>query len=316
MIVHAENLVYRYETGRSQPESGGSSAPPALNGLSFTVESPSLVAILGPNGSGKSTLFRILASMLTPQKGRATVCGADVATQSMLVRAQIGVVFQEPSLDGHLTVRENLVYAGNLYGLSGSHLRKRVEAMADLLALGKHMEQFARTLSGGLRRRVEVARALLHQPKMLLLDEPSTGLDPEARSNLWQHLRSLHRGAGVAVLAVTHFLDEAEGCDRLLILHQGKLSTDGSPTVLTEAQGGEVVEVHTARAGELAAILRPRAGLHVTQVGDVVRVECPHGPSFIAQVAQSHGDWIHEVRMHRPSLADVYFHATGAIIHQ
>lgn len=316
MIVHAENLVYRYESGRGLPGGTRLSTAPALNGLSFSVDSPSLVSILGPNGSGKSTLFRILASMLTPQKGKAIVCGADLSSNPTAVRAQIGVVFQEPSLDGHLTVRENLSYAGNLYGLSGSHLRNRVEAVADLLALRQHMDASARTLSGGLRRRVEVARALLHQPKLLLLDEPSTGLDPEARASLWQHLRSLHREAGVAVLAVTHFLDEAEGCDRLMILHQGKVATDGAPATLTAAQGGEVVEIQTARAAELAEILRPRAGFHVTQVDDVVRVECPHGPSFIAQVAQSHGDWIQEVRMRRPSLADVYFHATGAIVRQ
>ncbi len=316
MIVRAENLFYRYETGRGRSENGRPTAPPALNGLSFTVETPGLVAILGPNGSGKSTLFRILASMVAPQKGRAAICGEDVMARPAAVRRQIGVVFQEPSLDGHLTVRENLSFAGNLYGLSGSALRKHVHETAELLSIGKRMDQLARTLSGGLRRRVEVARALLHQPRILLLDEPSTGLDPEARSDLWRHLRGLHRAAGVAVLAVTHFLDEAEGCDRLLILHHGQLATDGVPGLLRDAQGGEVVEIHTGKAPELAGILRPRAGLHVTQVDDVVRVECPHGPSFIAQVAQSHGDWIQEIRMHRPSLADVYFHATGAIIRQ
>lgn len=313
MIVHAENLVYRYQSGSRRPESGRPLPAPALNGLSFEIETPGLVALLGPNGSGKSTLFRILTTMIAPQTGRAVVCGANVREQPAEVRSRIGVVFQEPSLDAHLTVRENLGCAGNLYGLSGSALRARINETAELLAIQGLLDSPARTLSGGLRRRVELARALLHRPRVLLLDEPSSGLDPEARLALWKHLQALHLSEGVAVLAATHFLDEAEYCGRLLILHQGRLATDGPPAALRDALGGEVVEILTSRAGELAALLRPRAGLHVTEVGDVVRVECPHGPSFIAQVTQSHGDWIREIRMHRPSLADVYFHATGAI---
>lgn len=325
MIVLAENLDYHYKSGKQRlplgrPKPGNVavsaesvSSAHALRQLSFAIESPSMVALLGPNGSGKSTLFRILTTILGPQKGSAIVCDRDVATDPMGVREQIGIVFQESSLDLHLTVQENLSFSGQLYGMAGSRLRDRISRVCQLLGLEPRLDQLTKTLSGGLRRRVEVARALLHEPRLLLLDEPSTGLDPQGRLELWAHLQRLHRQEGVAVLAVTHFLDEAELCDRILILHQGQLATDGSPQTLREELGGEVVEIVTGHAEELAAHLAPKAGLHVARVGDVVRVECPHGASLIAQITQSHGEWIEELRMRRPSLADVYFHATGAL---
>lgn len=313
MIVRAENLSYRY-TASTRGQAHSSSAPaPALNGLSFAVETPRLVALLGPNGSGKSTLFRILTTMLAPQTGRAEICGSDVALHPLRVRAQIGVVFQESSLDRKLTVRENLLFAGKLYGLQGLSLRSRVETVATQVGIQRRLDDAVDTLSGGLRRRTEIARALLHQPAVLLLDEPSSGLDPLARRELWQALRLLQQTAQVCVLASTHFLDEADQCDRLLILHQGQLAAEGAPARLREELGGEVVEILTDRAAELGALLAPRAGFHVAVVGDIVRVECPHGPSLIASLAASHGPWIRELRMHLPSLADVYFHATGVM---
>lgn len=275
--------------------------------------SPQLMALLGPNGSGKSTLFRILTTMIAAQSGSASICGLDVMREPLGVRRQIGVVFQEASLDSKLSVRENLRFAGNLYGLSGRSLAARVEEVATRLAIQARLDTQVSSLSGGLRRRVEIARSLLHRPRLLLLDEPSSGLDPHARRELWQYLRGLQQTEHLAVLASTHFLDEAELCDRLLILHEGRVAVDGVPRELREELGGEVVEIVSRRAEELGALLAPRAGFHVSVVGNVVRVECPHGPSFIANIAASHGDWIRELRMHQPSVADVYFHATGVI---
>ncbi|MCW5964817.1 MAG: ABC transporter ATP-binding protein [Bryobacterales bacterium] len=275
------------------------------------MEEPRLIALLGPNGSGKSTLFRILTTLLSPQTGRAEVCGFDLQRDALAVRRQIGVVFQESSLDRKLTVRENLTCAGNLYGLQGVALVKRIDQAAQQMDLSSRLDHDVQTLSGGLRRRAEIARTLLHQPRLLLLDEPSSGLDPLARRELWHYLRRLQVTEGVAVLASTHFLDEAAQCDWLLIMHEGRLAAQGAPDPLCEDLGGEVVEIVSDRAAELGSVLAPRAGFHVAVVDDVVRVECPNAPALIGNLSASHGEWIQEMRMHRPSLADVYFHATG-----
>ncbi len=313
MIVRTENLGYRYPVPKRRGNGPAVPQKPALAGVSFEIESPRLIALLGPNGSGKSTLFRILTTLLAPQTGQAAICGIDLRDNPLAVRSQIGVVFQESTLDRKLTVRENLLFAGQLYGLQGNALAARVNETVARMDLAARLDHDVQTLSGGLRRRVEIARALLHQPRLLLLDEPSSGLDPFARRELWQYLRSLQATEGVAILASTHFLDEAAQCDRLLIMHEGELASEGAPGPLCEALGGEVVEIVSDRAAELGAILAPRAGFHVSVVDDVVRVECPNGPALIASLSVSHGDWIREMRMHRPSLADVYFHATGVI---
>jgi ABC-2 type transport system ATP-binding protein len=274
---------------------------------------PSLMALLGPNGSGKSTLFRILSTLLAPQTGHAAICGTQLTDDARSVRLHIGLVFQEPSLDPKLTVRENLCFAGNLYGLCGMPLQQRVAEVAKRLAIDSRLDARVDTLSGGLRRRAEIARAMLHRPRLLLLDEPSSGLDPHARLDLWRYLRSLQATENVAVLASTHFLDEAALCDQIVILHEGRVAIQGEPNALREELGGEVVEIVSDRASELGDLLAPRAGFHVKVVDDVVRVECPNGPALIANLSATHGSWFRELRMHRPSLADVYFHATGEL---
>ncbi len=313
MIVDAENLGFRYPAPRMRGNGTRVAIRAALNGVTFSIEAPRLIALLGPNGSGKSTLFRILSAVLAPQTGRASICGADVKTNPLAVRGAIGVVFQESTLDRRLTLRENLSFAGRLYGLHGNQLSGRIQHATSQMDLSSRLDHEVRTLSGGLRRRVEIARCLLHQPRFLLLDEPSAGLDPLARRELWQYLRRLQATDGVAVFVSTHFLDEASQCDRLLILHEGRIASEGAPAILCEQLGGEVVEIVSDRATEMGELLAPRAGFHVSVVEDVVRVECPNGPALIASLSASHAEWIREMRVHRPSLADVYFHATGVL---
>ncbi|MCU0228419.1 MAG: ABC transporter ATP-binding protein [Bryobacterales bacterium] len=313
MIVDVENLVYRYPPPSARGERAEAVPKPALNGVTFSIAEPRLTALLGPNGSGKSTLFRILATLLSPQAGRASIGGLDLACQPMEARRALGVVFQESSLDRRLTVRENLSFAGQLYGMQGAHLAQRIQQTATQLDLQQRLDHLVSTLSGGWRRRAEIARCLLHQPQFLLLDEPTAGLDPLARADLWRHLRRLQDAEGVAVLVSTHFLDEAALCDWLLILHEGRIAIEGAPAALCHELGGEVVEIVSHRANELGALLAPRAGFHVAVVDDVVRVECPNGPALISSLSMSHADWIREMRVHRPTLADVYFHATGVL---
>ena len=215
--VKVQDLVYRY--GERD----------ALKGISFFVEPGEVFGLLGPNGGGKTTLFRILSTLLLPADGQAQVFGIDVAKDPLGVRRQIGVVFQNQSLDRRLTAAENLVHQGHLYGLRGSILRDRIDRVVDRVGLTDRRNSVVETLSGGMRRRLELAKGLLHRPRLLLLDEPSTGVDPGARRDFWDYLQLLRREEGVTILLTTHLLDEADKCDRLAILDEGSLVAEGTP---------------------------------------------------------------------------------------
>jgi ABC-2 type transport system ATP-binding protein len=210
-VISVQNLVHRYENRT------------ALNGISFDVRPAELFGLLGPNGSGKTTLFRILSTLMIPTAGRATVMGCDAALDAASLRRQIGVVFQAQSVDPKLTAYENLWHQGHLYGLRGSALRKRIAEILDRVGLADRARERVETFSGGMQRRIELAKGLLHHPGVLLLDEPTTGLDPGARRDLWQYLQILRDQERVSVLVTTHLMEEAERCDRLAILNEGNL---------------------------------------------------------------------------------------------
>lgn len=195
----------------------------ALNQLSFTVSPAEIFGLLGPNGSGKTTLFRILSTLMIPTGGLARIQGFDVAREATRIRQHIGIVFQARSLDLKLTVQENLRHQGHLYGLSRGKLKSRIFEVLGRVGLRDRAKDPVETLSGGMQRRVELAKGLIHSPAVLLLDEPTTGLDPGARLDLWQYLRMLRDEEGVTVLVTTHLMEEAEYCDRLAILSEGKL---------------------------------------------------------------------------------------------
>ncbi|MCH7702051.1 MAG: ABC transporter ATP-binding protein, partial [Planctomycetes bacterium] len=210
----------------------------ALDAVSLQVAPASVFSLLGPNGSGKSTLFRILATLMAPSSGTARVAGLDVRAQRDQVRRRIGVAFQHPSLDAKLTVFENLRHQGHLYGLSGRALRERIRELLDRFALTDRAGDRTETLSGGLKRRVELAKALLHAPQILILDEPSTGLDPAARASLMDHLHQLRDQDGVTTLLTTHLMDEADRCDRIGVLDEGRLVALDGPAELKRTIGG------------------------------------------------------------------------------
>ncbi len=221
----------------------------ALDQLSFEVHRSEIFGLLGPNGGGKTTLFRLLSTLLPLQSGSANVVGFDLATQSQQIRTLIGVTFQSPSLDGKLTVQENLKHQAHLYGISGAPMRERIENALQHLGLTDRKHDLAESLSGGLKRRVEIAKGLLHAPQVLLLDEPSTGLDPGARHDLWKYLKQLQREDGVTILITTHLMEEAEQCDRLGILHQGELVALGTPDELRASVGGDCLTIHAEQPG-------------------------------------------------------------------
>src|SRR5579872_232284 len=204
----------------------------ALRGVSFDVRPGEIFALLGPNGSGKTTLFRILSTLMLPTGGRAVIARFDPARQPAEVRRRLGIVFQSPSADLKLTVAENLRHQGHLYGLRGAVLRERIEEMLGRVGLADRARDKVETLSGGMQRRVELAKGLMHRPDVLLLDEPTTGLDPGARLDVWQYLRELRAQERVSILVTTHLMEEAERCDRLAILNSGEIVALGTPVAL------------------------------------------------------------------------------------
>ncbi len=288
----------------------------ALSGVSFRVGEAEIFGLLGPNGSGKSTLFRILSTMMAPSEGRATIAGADVTTEPDAVRRKIGVVFQSQSLDKKLTVEENLRGQGHLFGMSGRPLSTRVHEVMDRLALTDRRRELVAALSGGLRRRVEVAKALLHEPKILLMDEASTGLDPGARRELWQYIEDLRTSRGITVLLTSHILDEAERCDRLLLLHEGKAVATGTPAELKATVGGDVVVLDVEDPEAVRAQVRGRFGVEARIVDGAVRVEIANGHRFVTEVVEAFPGIIQSVALHKPTLEDVFLDETGARIDQ
>jgi len=286
----------------------------ALNKIGFDVKDGEIFGLLGPNGGGKSTLFRILSTMMVPTGGHAAVAGDDVVRNPAAVRRHIGVVFQTQSLDKALTVEENLRAQGHLHGLSGAELRDRMARSMDRVGLTGRGKDLVETLSGGMRRRVEIAKALLHRPRVLLMDEASTGLDPAARRELTRHIGELRDREGVTILLTTHVLEEAERCDRLALLHEGNIVALGSPDELRSRVGGDVVALESSDAPGLARGIESRFGMKTTTVDGRVRVEIPNGHRFIAEIVEAFPGAIQSVGLHKPTLEDVFVRETGATI--
>jgi ABC-2 type transport system ATP-binding protein len=287
----------------------------ALSNVSFEVRQGQIFGLLGPNGGGKSTLFRILSTMMVPSEGTATIAGCDVVRQSAEVRRRIGVVFQTQSLDKALTVGENLRSQGHLHGLSGATLRDRMEAAMKRLGILDRRNEVVESLSGGLKRRVEIAKALLHKPQVLIMDEASTGLDPGARRELSQYVHELRDNEGVTIVLTTHILDEAERCDRLVLLHQGKIVAEGSPAELrSRIGGGHVVILEALDAAALGAKIEAQFGVRPSIMDGEVRIEIDNGHRFITEVVEAFPGAIESVALHKPTLEDVFVHETGASI--
>jgi len=304
-IISVERIVHRYEDRT------------ALNGVSFDVRPAELFGLLGPNGSGKTTLFRILSTLMVPVGGRAVIMGYDTAQEPNQVRRHIGVVFQAQSIDVKLTAAENLYHQGHLYGLHGSGLKTRVNEMLERVALANRAGDKAETFSGGMQRRLELAKGLLHHPSVLLLDEPTTGLDPGARRDLWQYLQILRDEERVSVIVTTHLMEEADRCDRLAILNEGKLVALGTPAELKQEIGGDVIWLETRRdARDLANRISSRFSVEASVIGEDdqnarIRLEREHGHRFIAELADAFPGEIQSISVSKPTLEDVFIHRTG-----
>jgi ABC-2 type transport system ATP-binding protein len=283
----------------------------ALHDVSLSVNPGEIFALLGPNGGGKTTLFRIIATLVRPAAGTVRVFGAGIGDNAPAVRRLLGVVFQSPALDKRLTVRENLRHHGHLYGLRGRPLREAMEAALGRVRLQDRGDDRVLSLSGGLARRAEVAKALLPGPRLLLLDEPTTGLDPGVREELWRDLRALREAQGTTIVLTTHLMDEAGACDRVAILDSGRVVLSGRPGDLTAALGGDVITIESDRAETLAAGVRDRFALPAAVVDGVVRIERDRAHEFIGQLIDAFPGNVRSVRFSRPTLHDVFVHHTG-----
>ncbi len=283
----------------------------ALTAVSFSVSVGELFGLLGPNGGGKTTLFKIVSTLITPVDGSVRVFGRDVVADPDDVRRQIGVVFQSPALDLQLRVDENLRHHGRLYGLHGRRLAERIRAVLALVRLDDRATELVGTLSGGLRRRAELAKALLPAPKLLILDEPSTGLDPGARRDMWEHLEQLRRQDHTAIVVTTHLMDEAARCDRVGVLHQGRLVAVGAPDALTAAIGADVILITTPDRDGLATKIRERFGEQVEVLDDRLRLERQRAHEFITDLVEAFPGEIDAVSFGKPTLEDVFMHHTG-----
>jgi ABC-2 type transport system ATP-binding protein len=298
-IISVENIVHRYDRRT------------ALDGVSFEVRRAELFGLLGPNGSGKTTLFRILSTLMVPTGGRAVILGSDVATDPSALRRKIGVVFQAQSIDRKLTAAENLWHQGHLYGLHGPALKSRMAEMLARVGLADRAQEKAETFSGGMQRRLELAKGLLHRPAVLLLDEPTTGLDPGARRDLWQYLAILRDQEQVTVIVTTHLMEEAERCDRLAILSEGKLVALGTPAELKQEIGGDVILLDTPNPEALAERLRQRFQVDAQVLEGQIRLERTNGHRFMTDLVESFPGEIDAISISKPSLEDVFIRRTG-----
>lgn len=297
--VEVQGLVHDYGPRR------------ALFGVDFDVPEGAIFGLLGPNGGGKTTVFRVLSTLVRPTGGRATIFGHDVVREAREVRETIGVVFQAPALDRRLTVRENLRTQGRLYGLEGARLRHEAETMLRRVRLDDRADDLVETLSGGLRRRAEIAKGLLHRPRLLLLDEPSAGLDPGARSDLWEQLDDLRTRDSVTILLTTHLMEEADRCDRLAILSQGTIVASGSPRDLKAEIGGDVISIASPSPGALRDEVERIFGGPAALVDGTVRLERARGHELIPRIVDAFPGRIDSVTIGRPTLLDVFVRKTG-----
>ncbi len=283
----------------------------ALDNLEFQVAQAEIFAFVGPNGGGKTTLFRILSTLMPIQSGEVSVLGSDLRTAIASIRREIGVVFQAPSLDKKLTVNENLCHQGHLYGLTGATLRARRDELLAQVGLTERRGDLAEKLSGGLRRRVELAKGMLHGPRLLLLDEPSTGLDPAARSDLWDYLRELRETQQVTVVLTTHLLEEAEKADRVAILNEGRLMALDTPDALRATVGGDAITIQSKHGEVLAADIQKEFGFAVEVLEGEIRFEQPDGHRWIAKIVEAFPGRVDAITYARPTLEDVFIDRTG-----
>jgi len=283
----------------------------ALDDVSCEFARGSICGVLGPNGSGKTTLFSILSSLVPTQSGQVTALGFDLRRHATEYRQQISVTFQAPALDRRLTVQENLLHQGHLYGLSGRVLAERSGELLEQFRVADRTGDIVDTLSGGLKRRVELAKCLLHDPQLLLLDEPSNGLDPGARHDLWQCLEELRAERGTTIVVATHLMEEAERCDALVLLDAGKVVASGSPSELRNEIPGETISIIASQPETLQQRIRESLQVDVRRTGELLRIQQEDCQTLLHELVDRFSGDFKTISLGKATLEDVFLARTG-----
>jgi ABC-2 type transport system ATP-binding protein len=302
--IFAEQLVKRY--GEVE----------AVRGIDLSVTRGEIFGFLGPNGAGKSTTISILCTLLRPTGGRAAVAGIDVVRDPGAVRSRIGLVFQDPSLDEQLTAKENLDFHAFLYNVPRELRAQRVAEVLAMVELTDRASSKVMTFSGGMKRRLEIARGILHSPEVLFLDEPTRGLDPQTRRHIWDYLRELRRREGITIFMTTHYMDEAEFCDRIAIIDMGRIVALGTPDELKAGVGGDVITIATADNASAALEISRKFNLSPVADNGTLRLEVAEGAAFVPRLVRELSMPVTAVTLRRPSLDDVFLKLTGRAIRE
>ena len=286
----------------------------AVRGIDLEVEPGEIFGFLGPNGAGKSTTIKILCTLARPTGGSARVAGHDVVTERDEVRRHIGLVFQDTTLDDYLTAEQNLKFHAELYGIPARMVAPRLQQVMELVALWDRRASLVQTFSGGMKRRLEIARGLMHSPRVLFLDEPTVGLDPQTRSSIWSYIRELRQREQITIFLTTHYMDEAEYCDRIAIIDAGKIVALGTPDDLKAKVGKDRIQLTTADDAAATAALAAKFGLEAARRDGQLTIAVEHGEQFVPRLFAELGVAIKSIAVARPSLDDVFLAYTGSTI--
>jgi ABC-2 type transport system ATP-binding protein len=286
----------------------------AVRGVSFEVAPGEVFGFLGPNGAGKTTTINMLCTLAKPTAGTARVAGHDVVSDRDNVRRNIGLVFQDPTLDGYMTAEQNLRMHAELYGVESRLIAGRMKQVLDMVGLWDRRNTQVLTFSGGMRRRLEIARGFLHSPRVLFLDEPTIGLDPQTRSSIWRYIRALQEAEEITIFMTTHYMDEAEFCDRIAIMDNGEIVTLDTPDALKAQVGADRVTIQTADDTAAVAALADLFQLEAKIAEGAVTFYVPSGEQFVPRLFAELGVQIRAVSVSRPTLDDVFMSHTGSTI--
>jgi ABC-2 type transport system ATP-binding protein len=304
MIIKVENLIKRFN------------GITAVDNISFEAGEGTIFGFLGPNGAGKTTTINILCTLLSPTSGKAYIAGHDCMKESAKVRKAIGIVFQDTTLDKDLTAYENLIFHAYLYNVPKNEMKQRVSDVLRFVDLYERKNDLVKKFSGGMKRRLEVARGLIHRPKVLFLDEPTLGLDPQSRTNLWEFITELPKKHNVTIFMTTHYMEEAEVCSRIAIIDKGKIIAMGSPEELKRTVGGDIIYIRTADNMSAKQEIEKLLNTPVSEKEDELYMTCDMGDTCIPEMMRKIGEKVLSVRLQRPTLNDVFLKLTGKAIRE
>lgn len=303
-IIEVDNLSKRFGEIR------------AVDGVSFKVEEGEVFGFLGPNGAGKTTTINMLCTLLRPTSGQARVAGLDVIKEKNDVRRAIGLVFQETTLDDYLTAEQNILFHALAYGVRSEVRKQRTKELLSLMELWERRKSKIRTYSGGMKRRLEIARGLVHLPRVLFLDEPTLGLDPQTRNRIWEYILDLREKQGLTIFLTTHYMDEAEHSDRIAVIDHGKIVALDTPNILKDQVGGDVLTISSDNNDRVEVELRDKYGLVPEINNGTVSVRVPAGEEFLPQFVRAYEGTLQSIGLRRPTLEDVFLHLTGREIRE